>query len=188
MPAFIQEQLWVTETLQALRATAIASTQKYNNDPTLDARYLRPSDLTGIQGLSLSNISSVGPTGTSSTTNIEDGAYGFSIDPATEGIVSFTVPQGFGMLFAGWYCDGDLGASARLAVKIDTVIRQEVWARAAYDNPYKLFVANDQVAFAKQGAKVQLIIDNASASTVSATIWPIVWVCAPRAQIQMQEA
>jgi hypothetical protein len=188
MPSFIQEQVWVAETLQALRAQAIAATQKYNNDPTLDARYLRPSDLTGIQGLSMSNISSVGPTGTSSTTNIVDGAYGFSIAPTTEGIVSFTVPQGFGMLFAGWYCDGDLGASARLAVKIDTVIRQEVWARAAYDSPHKVIVSNDQVAFAKQGAKVQLIIDNASASTVSATIWPIIWVCAPRAQIQMQES
>lgn len=183
---FVQTQAWVGETLESIRVNTISSTAMYNNDSTLDARTLRPLDLNGIQGLTLTNITSTGPDGTISATSIVDQAYGFTILNATEGSVAFTCPQGFGMQFVGVYCDGNFGISGTYHLKVDTVVRQEIPLSTAYDSPYKVAYAFDQLAFAKQGAKIVMGFSNSSPSTVSATLWPVVYVSAPRAQLQMQ--
>lgn len=178
-------QAWVGETLESLRTNTITETHKYNPDGTLNARTLRPLDLTGVQGLTLTNLSVLDPTGTPLAT-YADQSYGIQIAPGTIGTIAFTVPQGFGMMFCGLYCDADFGASPAYQVKIDTVVRQEIPINTAYDSPYKITYAFDQVAFAKQGAKIVLSISNSGTSTASGTVWPVAFIAAPASQLQMQ--
>jgi len=183
---FVQSQANLAETLESIRLNTIESTKQYNSDPTLRARALRPLDLNGIQGLTLTSITSIGPTGATSTSTIVDQAYGITIAAATQGSIAFTVPQGFGMQFVGIYCDGSFGPASTFQLKIDTVTRQEIPLNYAYDSPYKVAYQLDQVAFAKQGAKIVMNLSCSGASTVSATVWPVVWICAPASQLQMQ--
>jgi hypothetical protein len=169
-------QLYTTE-LQHIAATLKGM------GPFEAVRELRPFDLATIA--TLSGVTSIGPTGTTSTTSIVSGAYGVTIAPGATAIISFRVQPGFGFAFFGWISDLDLGPSGTLNIIVDSVVRQEVMNRVAYDNPQKKVYLLDQVVFVKQGSQVQIQATNSSAATATGTLWPLAFIGGTKSALQI---
>ena len=109
---------------------------------------------------------------------IAEHTMGFAVTPGAYTILSaYPVPAGMGILFAGWFCDGDLGYNSYLAVYINGVKRQEIAGHVPYDQGfYKFCFTLEQVCYAKQNDKLTLTVYNSGTTTVSCTVWPIAFI------------
>ena len=139
--------------VQKIANDILAKTKVFN--PSADTwRFLRPEDL----GL----------------TAVEDGgAYAFSVAPGVQTIVTHTVAPGIGIGIFGVICDGDFGAGAAMIIKINTVKRAEYPLSPVYNSEYKFGIFPDQVVYAKQHDKIEILIANQTDGTVSATVFPL---------------
>ena len=189
MPDTSTETSTLRETLEAIRQDTISALQTRSAASDIDARYLRPFDLVGIS--TLSSLSVIGPTGTVLAAYVDAG-YGIQLAPSTTGTISFTVQQGFAITFVGVLFDGasDLGASGSYSVTIDSVKRQELASRTTSATTnltvYHQALALNQIATANQGSKVVLTYNNSSAVTVTGCFFPVAFIAASKAQLQMQ--
>jgi hypothetical protein len=142
---------WLAGQINALGALALSKTVSWNS--AADAwRFLRAEDV-----------------------GIAEHTMGFAVTPGAYNILSsYPVPAGMGILFFGWFCDGDLGYNSYLAVYINGVKRQEIAGHVPYDQGfYKFCFTLEQVCYAKQNDKVTLVTYNSGTTTVSCTVWPI---------------
>lgn len=145
---------WLAGQITSLGALVLSKTQAWNSAANA-WRPLRPEDV-----------------------GIAEHTMGFSVTPGAYSIISaYAVPAGMGILFAGWFLDGDLGYNSYLAVYINGVKRQEMAGRIPYDQGfYKFAFALEQVCYAKQNDKLTLTVYNSGVTTVSCTVWPIAYI------------
>ena len=144
--------------LAALEDKALEKTKEWS--PAADGvRPLRPEDI-----------------------GLTEGTMGFSLAPTAEYLIrsDYSVPSGLGIMFCGWFCDGDVGYNGYLRVKINGVKRQEVAARVAYDNATKMVLCLEQIAYARENDKITLAVYNSTTETVTCTVWPIAFIAGPR--------
>jgi hypothetical protein len=145
---------WLAGQVTALGALVLSKTVAWN--PAADAwRPLRAEDI-----------------------GLTEHTMGFSVTPGAYNIVTgFSVPAGMGILFAGWFCDTDMGYNGYLAVYINGVKRQEIAAHVPYKQGfYEFCFTLEQVCYAKQNDKLTLVVYNSGTSTVTATVWPIAFI------------
>jgi len=117
-------------------------------------RFLRPEDL----GL----------------TAVENGgAYSLSIAPGVQTVITHTVAPGIGIGIFGVICDGDFGPGAAMVVRVNTVKRAEYPLAPVYNSEYKFGIFPDQVVYAKQHDKIEILVANQQTTTVTATIFPL---------------
>jgi len=145
---------WMAAQIQALGDLALTKTQAWNSSAD-GWRPLRAEDV-----------------------GLAEHTMGFAVTPGSYTIISsYSVPAGMGILFAGWYCDGDIGYNSYLMVQINGVKRQEIAGHLPYDQTqYKVALALEQVCYAKQNDKVTLTVYNSGTSTVSCTVWPVAFI------------
>jgi archaellum component FlaF (FlaF/FlaG flagellin family) len=148
---------WMALQLAQLEDLALSKTKEWS--PAADGvRPLRPEDV----GLS-------------------EGTMGFAVTPGAYTIISsYSIASGLGILFCGWFLDGDIGYNSYLQVKINGVKRQEVAGRVPYQQASRIVLCLEQIAYARENDKVTLTVYNSGTTTVSCTVWPIAYIAGPR--------
>jgi len=148
---------WLANQLASLEELALTKTREWS--PAADGvRPLRPEDV-----------------------GISEGTMGFAVTPGAYTILSsYTLPSGLGLLFVGWFLDGDLGYNSYLKVAINGVKRQEVASRVPYQQATRIVLCLEQIAYARENDKITLTAYNSGTVTVSCTVWPIAFIAGPR--------
>ena len=144
--------------LAALEDKALEKTKEWS--PAADGvRPLRPEDI-----------------------GLTEGTMGFSLAPTAETEIrsTYSVPSGLGILFCGWFLDGDIGYNSYLRVTINGVKRQEVAGMVPYRNATKMVLCLEQISYARENDKITLAVYNSTAETVTCTVWPIAFIAGPR--------
>lgn len=145
---------WLACQISRLGDLALEKTVQWN--PSADGwRPLRPEDV-----------------------GIAEHVMGFAVTPGAYTILSsYAVPSGMGIIFGGWFCDGDLGYNSYLMIQINGVKRQEIAGHLPYAQAnYKAYFALEQICYAKQNDKIIFTAYNSGATTVSCTVWPIAFI------------
>jgi len=105
---------------------------------------------------------------------LSEGTYSFSVAPGVQTVIRVTVPAGQGWTFYGVWLATDLGAGSYYWIKVNGVKRLDLPARFLYSADYynQFWLHFEQLVYVKQNDRVEIVLNNATGSTVTVDFFP----------------
>jgi len=99
-----------------------------------------------------------------------------------------TVSTGESVVIFGIICNFDLGKAGYIRIKKENVLKVEVPARVPWrqQNPPHYYVDLDTVIYGRENARINFIVYNATPSTMTGIVIPIMFRIATRAALNLE--